>query len=279
VRETARGVVERLGAPDLGVVLGSGFDVLGAALADGPTIETAAIPGYPRGRVPGHRGRIRSGGRPHGTVWVFQGRVHLYEGFSGDEVAFPIALLAAAGARAVLLTCAAGGLREGMRAGELLLIGDHLNLTGVDPARGLAHAGDGPRFVDLQGAYDPEFREIWRTEAARRGVELPEEVLAAVGGPCYETPAEVRMLRTLGAGLASMSTVPETIAARWHGLRVAALACVANPGAGLGGGRPIDHADVLDSVERSVAAAVGLLVGGADGMLRSVARSVPSSLG
>jgi len=263
--EAAREAVRRLGAPDLGVVLGSGFDALGDALGCEQGLEIA-----PRGSTTGHRGLLARAGRPAGTVWVFRGRVHLHEGFDVAQVVFPVELLAAAGARGVLLTSAAGGLADGLEPGDPVLVRDHLNLTGTDPLRGMA-VGERPRqFPDLQRVYDQDWAGRIRVAAGAAGLPLREGVLAAVHGPCYETPAEVRMLRALGAELVGMSVVPEAIAAVCRGLRVAALCCVANRGAGLDPGRPIEHGSVLDRVGRAVETHGAFLVAAVDAGLQVV---------
>ena len=265
----ARALESRLGAPDLGVVLGSGFEPLAESLGASGLLAAEEIPGLPSGRADGHRGGVSVSRRRAGSAWVFHGRIHLYEGLGVDPVVFPIAVLATAGARTVLLTCATGGLGETDRPGDLAVVTDHLNLTGCDPSTAFDEDGP-PHHVDLQDAYHPRFRKSWIREARRRGrVEPREAVLACVRGPCYETPAEVRMLRAMGADLVCMSTVPEVIAARVLGFDVAAVACVANRGAGLQTVGPIRHADVLATVRRAVTGAGPWLVGGVDAMLES----------
>ncbi|ANM29080.1 hypothetical protein ABI59_04925 [Acidobacteria bacterium Mor1] len=263
--EAARILIERLGRPALGVILGSGFDRFDQALGEGPVVPARDVPGFPGCAVEGHAGGIRAVRIGGETVWVFRGRVHLYEGYTPEQVTFPVAVLAAAGGRALFQTCATGGLRAGDRSGDLVLITDHLNLTGADPA-GVFPGG--PRFLDLHAAYDPAFAEAWQVAARERGWPLEQGVLAAVRGPSYETPAEVRMLQRLGADLVTMSTVPETVAARFFGVRVAAMACVANPGAGLAPGRTIDHEDVLDCVRTSVERHSPFLIDGLGRMIR-----------
>jgi len=263
----ARVLESRLGTPDLGVVLGSGFEPLAESLGAGDLLTPEEIPGLPRSRAEGHGGGVSVARRRAGRAWVFHGRCHLYEGLGVDQVVFPVAALAAAGARAILLTCATGGLGDTDRPGDLAVVADHLNLTGCDPCTELDDGGP-PTHVDLQDAYATRFRESWIREARGQGeVRLREAVLACVRGPCYETPAEVRMLRTLGADLVCMSTVPEVVAARCLGLDVAAVACVANRGAGLEAVGPIRHAVVLETVRRAVSRAGPWLVGGVDAML------------
>src|SRR5687768_1476784 len=221
---------------DVAVVLGSGWrpaaDLLGA-----PTHELAIgeLPGFVRPAVAGHGGTLRSVPVGERQVLVLLGRTHLYEGHGVDAVAHGMRTAAAAGCRAAVLTNAAGGIREGMSVGEPVLVADHLNLTGVSPLHG-------PRFVDLTDLYSPRLRALAREiEPA-----LSEGVYAGLAGPHFETPAEIRMLRGLGADLVGMSTVLEAIAARAEGVEVFALSLVTNLAAGLTGA-PLDHQEVLDA--------------------------------
>jgi purine-nucleoside phosphorylase len=260
---------ERLGSPELGVVLGSGFAPLAEALRVRTPVPASEIPGFPECTVAGHPGGVAATAALGAGVWVFSGRLHLHEGHDAARVALPLAILAAAGARRALLTCASGGLLESDRPGDFALVTDHLNLTGEDPLRSIPSGTRNPAFLDLQGAYDLTFLEGWRLLADSEGLRLRDGVLAAVPGPCYETPAEVRMLRALGADLVTMSTVPEAIAARYLGLRVAAVACIANVAAGTKGQAPIDHRDVLETVGGAVAERARALVGGIERMLRN----------
>ncbi len=263
--EAAERLESVLGKPLLGVILGSGFSpAIGDLGAPAASVDVRDVPGMIAPRVDGHRGRVDAYALDRGNVWVFDGRLHLYEGHPPDVVAQAVHVLAAAGARAVLLTCAAGGLLDSDLPGSFAAVTDHINLTGADPTRGMG-LGQGPRFLDLQGAYDREFLSVWEAGALRGGIRLRRAVLAGVAGPCYETPAEVRMLRTLGADAVTMSVVLETIAARALGLRVAAIACIANAGAGLGTG-PLDHAGVLESVRSAASAAVPFFGAGVRGM-------------
>ena len=237
----------RLGRPTLAVVGGSGFGAWFEGL--GGEVEPWSGGGF--SAVPGHAARLRAIGWEGRTVWCFEGRRHLYEGASVPDVVAPVEWAFRAGARGVLLTCAVGGLAEDHGTGDLALVSDHLNLTGVDPLVSVSVERRDPAFLDLQNAYDPDIRGRWRALARERGTVLREGVLAAVHGPSYETPAEVRALRALGADFAGMSTVPETIWARYRGLRVTGLAIVSNPGAGRNG-EAIDHADVLVAVARAI---------------------------
>jgi len=255
-----------LGEPRMGIVLGSGFAALAGAVESSAAVGNGDIPGYPESRTQGHGGAIRAARVGETPCWLFDGRLHLYEGLGVAEVVRPVAVLAAAGARGVLLTCAAGGLADADRAGDFALITDHLNLTGEDPVRSI-HPGDRRApFVDLHGVYDDPLLETWRAAARAEGLSVRDGVLAAVPGPSYETPAEVRMLRTLGADLVSMSTVPEALAAHYYGLSVAAIACVANRGAGMDTGEPIRHDDVLANVRAAVVREKGFLLRGLEAM-------------
>lgn len=243
---------ERLGRPLVGLILGSGFAGMASQLETGEPVPPEAVPGLPPRRPPAMGALVASAVVAGRTVWVLRERMHLYEGFHAGEVAFPVAALAAAGAKGLVLTCAAGGLAPGDSPGGFAAIADHLNLTGDDPVRHVPPEWRRPAFTDLHDAYDPVLRDAMQSAAGTRGLAMREGVLAAVAGPCYETPAEIRALVAAGADLVSMSTVPEAIAARHLGLRVAALACIANRGAGLGSGGGIDHGGVLRTVEQAV---------------------------
>jgi purine-nucleoside phosphorylase len=258
---------ERLGRPALGVVLGSGFDRLAPVLGAGEPVPFDAIHGYPARRAPGHGGGVAAI-TVHGRIaWVFRGRLHTYEGLDALAAAHPVRLLAGGGATGVLLTCAAGGLLSDDRPGDFAVVTDHINLLGDDPIRHLSPCHRSPAFLDLQRAYDAAWADSWRTAAVATGAQLRNGILAALPGPSYETPAEVRMLRALGADLASMSVVPETILARYLGLRVAAIVCISNRGAGMDGGEAIAHDEVVDVVGRTVTARAALFRNGLAAMI------------
>jgi purine-nucleoside phosphorylase len=233
---------------DVAVVLGSGWrpaaDRIGRVTAE---VATADLPGFPPATVAGHMGVVRSieaaGGR---RVLAFLGRVHGYEGNEPAAAVHAVRTAHAAGCGVVVLTNAAGGIREGLRVGEPVLVSDHLNLTGLSPVEGALPQGAPLRFVDLTDAYAPRLRAL----ARQVDPSLTEGVYAGLPGPHYETPAEIRMLRTLGADLVGMSTVWETIAARHLGVEVVALSLVTNLAAGLSG-EPLDHAEVLEAGRRS----------------------------
>lgn len=230
--------------PVLGFVLGSGLGGLAELVTDAVAIPFAELPGWPAASAPGHAGRLLLGRLDGLPVACLQGRLHMYEGLTALQVVEPVLLMGRLGARTVLLTNAAGGVNPGYAAGTLMIVSDHLNLTGRTPLLGPNDDAVGPRFLDLSAVYDPERRARLRAAGEAEGVALEEGTYAGLLGPTYETPAEVRMLRTLGADAVGMSTVMEAIAARWAGLRVAAVSLVTNPGAGLSA-VPLSHEDVL----------------------------------
>jgi purine-nucleoside phosphorylase len=229
--------------PAIGVVLGSGLGMWADGLEDRVVLPYAEIPAMPRSAVIGHAGNLVVGSSGGVTVACLQGRVHLYEGHELDRVVFGARLLARLGCKAVLLTNAAGGIRRGFRPGDLMLITDHLNLTARNPLAGPNDERLGPRFPDMSDAYSPELRSL-AVEAARAArARLHEGVYAALLGPSYETPAEIQMLRALGADAVGMSTVPEVIALRHMGVLAGAVSCITNLAAGLSPVK-LDHAEV-----------------------------------
>lgn len=230
--------------PAVGIVLGSGLGGLADDLEDAVPISFTELPGWPTATAPGHVGRLllgRLGGRP---VVMLQGRFHMYEGNDPGLVIQPVLLFARLGAKAVFLTNAAGGLDPSFGPGTLMVISDHINLTGRNPLIG-ANADDiGPRFPDLTYAWSPRLRTLLHAAAGAEGVALAEGVYVGLTGPNYETPAEVRMLAALGGHAVGMSTVLECIAARWAGLDVVGVSLVSNAGAGYSG-EPLTHQEVL----------------------------------
>jgi len=223
--------------PEVGVVLGSGLGRFAESLGGLVKVPYSDVPHLRATSVAGHGGNLCFGDVADTRVACLQGRVHLYEGHPVDDVVFGCRLLGALGCRVVLLTNAAGGIGEGFRPGSLMLVVDHLNLTGKNPLVG------GPHFVDLTRAYDAEVADAARRAAGDAGVPLEEGVYAGLVGPSYETPAEIRMLRVLGAHAVGMSTVMETIALRALGVRVGAMSCITNLAAGLSDA-VLDHRDV-----------------------------------
>ena len=234
--------------PVVGVVLGSGLGALADRLEGAVSIPYQEIPEFPAVSVAGHAGRLVVGTLGGVPLAAMQGRVHAYEGWSAEDVVFGVRLLAATGVRALLVTNAAGAVNPGLAPGDLVRITDHLNLTGLNPLTGPNDDRIGPRFPDMSQAYDPQLGALLHESAGRLGIALGAGLYAGVAGPSYETPAEIRMLRTLGADLVGMSTVLEVIAARHAGLRVAAISLVTNLAAGLAG-RPLSHEDVLAAGE------------------------------
>ena len=232
--------------PEVGIVLGSGLGGLADDLDDPVAIPFDALPGWPAATAPGHVGRLllgRLGGR---AVVMLQGRFHLYEGNHPGLVVQPVLLFHALGARVVVLTNAAGGLDASFGPGTLMIMSDHINLTGRSPLIGRNADDLGRRFPDLTEAWSPELRARLHTAAAAEGVEVREGVYVGLAGPTYETPAEVRMLAGLGGDAVGMSTVLECIAARWVGLEVCGVSLVTNAGAGYSG-EPLTHEEVLEA--------------------------------
>lgn len=233
----------------IGVVLGSGLGAFAEDLDDSVAIPYEEIPGFARPTVEGHAGRLVLGRIGGASVVVLQGRFHFYEGYSRDEVTFPMRMMGVMGIKAVVLTNAAGGINIEFDQGSLMVISDHLNLTGQNPLIGPNDSRFGPRFPDMSEVYSREFQEIAVSEAREMGLELRRGVYAALSGPSYETPAEVRMLRTLGADAVGMSTVPEAIVARQMGIRVLGLSCITNLAAGVVD-QPINHEEVMETGAR-----------------------------
>jgi len=248
-------------APPVAVVLGSGLGDFADGLSGARCAAYGDLPGFPPVGVEGHAGRLVLGhiGGPDGTpVAALAGRAHLYEGHDPTTVVSAIRALRLWGVRALLLTNAAGGIREGMRPGELMTLSDHINLSGYNPLRGPNDARFGPRFPDMSAAYDPVFRRILSELGTAAGLTLHEGVYVGLAGPSYETPAEIRMLRTLGGDAVGMSTVVEVIAARHCGLRVAGISCITNLAAGLGQAE-LSHDEVKETALRARSAFIGLL--------------------
>ncbi len=250
-RETSELVLGRskVGAPRVGLVLGSGLGRYAERLFDAVDVPYSELPHFPGVGVPGHAGRLWIGRVRSTPVAVLQGRVHLYEGHDPARVVFGVRLLRALGCEVVVLTNAAGGVRTDLAPGELMRITDQLNLTGRNPLVGPNDERLGPRFPDLTDAYDPALAELLDRAAAEAGIGLRSGVYAQLLGPSYETPAEIRMLRLLGADAVGMSTALEAIAARHAGLRVAGLSCITNLAAGLAQ-RPLSHAEVSETAAR-----------------------------
>jgi purine-nucleoside phosphorylase len=244
--------------PKIALVLGSGLGAFADEFSKATRIPYAKIPFFPRSTAIGHAGQLVTGTVEGVEVVGMQGRVHLYEGYSAKEVTFPIRVFSRMGVKAVILTNAAGGIKQEFTQGRLVLISDHINLQGVNPLSGPNDELFGPRFPDMTHAYDKKFRELTMAEGRLLGINLGEGVYAALAGPCYETPAEIRYLRCIGADLVGMSTVPEVIVARHSGMRVLGISCITNAAAGILD-QPLDHKEVLETAERIKGQFIGLL--------------------
>jgi purine-nucleoside phosphorylase len=231
-------------APQVGVVLGSGLGGLVDAVTTAHTMAYTDIPHFPRPGVSGHAGQLLFARIGPLGVAILQGRAHLYEGHGVDDVVRPVRVLTQLGMRVLFVTNAAGGVNPALTAGELMLITDQLNLQGVNPLTGPNDESIGPRFPDMSALYDPCLRDIALNSARRTGVVLQQGVYAGLPGPAYETPAEIRMLRALGADAVGMSTVQETIAAHHMGVRVGGISVITNQAAGVAA-QPLSHADVV----------------------------------
>ena len=251
-------------APTIGIILGSGLGGFATQVEDAVTIPYAMIPYFPQSTVKGHSGQLVLGSIGGVAVAVMQGRVHAYEGYPMAEVTFPMRVLGLLGVRLLIVTNAAGGIRTSLHQGELVVISDHINLTGTNAALGPNEArfarvpGAGQRFFDMSTAYAARFRALAVAEAQRQGFVLSEGVYLAVLGPSFETPAEIRAFRTLGADLVGMSTVHEVIVARHMGIEVLGLSLVTNMAAGVLD-ETIDHEEVMEIGRRAEKHFTGLL--------------------
>jgi purine-nucleoside phosphorylase len=259
VEQAKNYLLDKIGAaPDFAIIMGSGVSAVDELLTNDVRVHYITIPNCPVPKVAGHSGQAIFG-KAHGlNVIVFEGRVHYYEGHSMDDVTFCARLIGRAGAKTLLLTNAAGAVNTSFKAGNLMLISDHINLLGNNPLAGPNDDRWGPRFLDQTDVYDAELRRKLQEAARHSGVDVVEGVYAAVPGPSYETPAEVRYLRAIGADAVGMSTVPEAIVARHMGLKVAGISLLTNMGAGTSGQR-INHDEVLTKTAQ-MNADVGMLL-------------------
>jgi purine-nucleoside phosphorylase len=258
-RIAAATIQPRIGGvtPDIAIVLGSGLGGLANDVTGQVAIPYGEIPDFPQVAIAGHAGKLVVGEISGRVVAVFSGRFHSYEGYPPQLTAFPIRVAHALGARTLLVSNAAGGINASFASGDLMIIEDHLNLTFTSPLAGAAEAGD-VRFPDMSAAYDAELRAQLHSTGERLGIELRDGVYAMLPGPAYETPAEVRMLRILGADAVGMSTVPEVTMARMLGMRVAGVSCITNLAAGIQQ-TPLDHAEVLATTSLVAAQFQGLI--------------------
>jgi purine-nucleoside phosphorylase len=235
--------------PEIGLILGSGLGVLADEIENPTIIPYGDIPHFPVSTVEGHKGQLVIGMLEGKSVVAMQGRFHYYEGHSLDAVTFPIRVMKAIGVNKIIVTNAAGGVNESYQPGDLMLIKDHINLTGANPLIGPNDEAMGVRFPDMSNAYCPELRALAREIAERNGIHVQEGVYVGMLGPSYETPAEIRMLRILGGDAVGMSTVPEVIIARHAGIRVLGISCISNMAAGILP-QPLSHAEVMETAEK-----------------------------
>lgn len=249
VERAAQTVREACGEAEIGLILGSGLGGYADTMQGGARLPYADIPGFPRSTVAGHAGMWRAGLLHGKRVAMMQGRFHYYEGYSMRDVTLPVRVMRRLGVTTLIVTNACGGVNTGFAPGDLMAISDVINLTGQNPLIGPNLDEMGPRFPDMSRAFDPELRALAHDCAKGLGFTLREGVYALMTGPSYETPAEIRMLRTLGADAVGMSTVPEVIAARHAGMRVLGISCVTNMAAGILD-QPLSHQEVTETADR-----------------------------
>jgi len=250
IGEAAAFIAEKTGdSPEIGLILGSGLGALAEAMNDVRVLRYADIPHFPVSTVEGHAGELLIGTIGGRRSVLMKGRFHLYEGYASSTVAFPVRVMKRLGVRTLLVTNAAGGVNPSFCPGDLMLIRDHLNLMGRNPLIGPNEAAFGVRFPDMSEPYAAKLRAVARAVAEEQGLALQEGVYAGMLGPSYETPAEIRMLRALGADAVGMSTVPEVIAARHAGIEVLGISCITNMAAGILD-QPLSHQEVVETAER-----------------------------
>jgi purine-nucleoside phosphorylase len=251
LQQTVTAIRSRAGGapPKVGVILGSGLGPFADALESPVVIPYAELPHFPHASVSGHAGRLVLGTLGGEPVVAMQGRIHAYEGYSQAQVCYPARVLCSLGIRALVVTNAAGGINLALRPGDLMAITDHINLSGANPLVGPNDERLGPRFPDMSTTYHPGLRALLMETAQQCRVDLRAGVYANLSGPSYETPAEIRMLRALGADAVGMSTVPEVIAAAHMGVKVAGISCITNLAAGIGH-QPLTHEEVAETAGR-----------------------------
>ncbi|KAA9007435.1 purine-nucleoside phosphorylase [Paenibacillus spiritus] len=246
-------------APEIGLILGSGLGILADLIENEVSIPYQEIPHFPVSTVEGHEGELLIGTIRGRRVVMMKGRFHMYEGYGPETTAFPVRVMKELGVASLLVTNAAGGVNIGFSAGDLMLLTDHLNLTGRNPLIGPNDAALGVRFPDMSEPYSRRLLQAARETAAEQDFTFREGVYAGLLGPCYETPAEVRMLRTLGADAVGMSTVSETIVARHAGIEVLGISCITNMAAGILD-QPLSHGEVMETAERVRERFLGLVL-------------------
>lgn len=267
IREAAQFIGEKLAAAglesgNLAVVLGSGLGRFADSVEVRMVVPYHDIPHFPVSTVAGHAGKLLLAALPESDkpFWIMQGRVHHYEGYTPQQVVFPLRILRLLGVETLVLTNAAGGIRDDLLPGSFMLVADHLNLTGINPLNGPNFDELGTRFPDMSEPYSAELRRRIRTAAAEQGIAVIEGVYAGLAGPSFETPAEIRMLERLGADAVGMSTVPETIAARHAGMQVAAVSFIANKAAGKSEGK-LSHEEVFENAKAAEGRFTALMLG------------------
>ena len=246
--------------PGVGIILGSGLGGWADHLDNVKTVNVLEIPGWPQTTVEGHRGRIVFGLAEKIPVLALQGRLHFYEGYSMQDVVFPVRVLHRLGIRILIITNAAGGINQGFEAGDLMLISDHINMMGTNPLMGVHDPLMGTRFPDMSAPYDFDLIALAESVAKTQGVTVQKGVLAAVSGPSYETAAEVRMLRAMGSDAVCMSTIPEVIAGVQMGMRILGISCITNLATGLSP-EPLSHDNII-SIPHRILERFGILLNG-----------------
>ncbi|MCY9517186.1 purine-nucleoside phosphorylase [Paenibacillus apiarius] len=250
IQDAAAYIKTRIGAaPDIGLILGSGLGILADLVENPVTIAYQDIPHFPQSTVEGHAGELLIGQIEGRTVVMMKGRFHMYEGYGPELTAFPVRVMKAIGVEKLLVTNAAGGINTTYQAGDLMLIQDHLNMTGRNPLIGPNDNRLGVRFPDMSAAYSPRLRQLAKEVAGEQQCSLREGVYVGLLGPNYETPAEIRMFRTLGGDAVGMSTVSEVIVAQHAGMEVLGISCISNMAAGILD-QPLSHAEVMETAER-----------------------------
>ncbi len=235
--------------PQVGLILGSGLGDLAEEVREAVTIPYAEIPGFPVSTVQGHKGQLVIGNLQGVPVFTLQGRFHYYEGYSMDKITFPVRVMQGLGISTLIVTNAAGGINLNFTSGALMLIKDHINLMGDNPLRGKNWEELGPRFPDMTNAYSPRLLKLAQEVAADLKIKVESGVYVALPGPSYETPAEIRFLRTIGADAVGMSTVPEVIVANHGGMEVLGISCITNMAAGVTG-KKLSHEEVVETANR-----------------------------
>ena len=249
IEAAARAIRGKVGEADIGVILGSGLGDYAQALEDAKYIDYKDIPGFPVSTAPGHAGRWWTGTLHGKRVCMMQGRFHAYEGYDLSEVTMPVRVMALLGVKALIVTNAAGGVNLDFTPGDLMILTDCINFSGKNPLTGPNLDQFGPRFPDMSRCYDRELIALCQSQADRLGIPVRQGVYMWFNGPCYETPAEIRLARILGADAVGMSTVPETIVARHCGIRVLGVSCITNMAAGILD-QPLCHEEVTEVANR-----------------------------